>query len=256
MVLAIDIGNTHTVVGVYDGDTLRGHWRFFSDHTRTTDECGLLVQQLLLSAALSLKEISGAVIASVVPPLTSVFEEMVHRYVGQDAIVVNSSLRLGIDIGCDEPKRVGADRLANAVGAYEKFGGPTIVVDLGTATTFDVINREGVYLGGVIAPGMETSAAYLFHKTAQLPRVELTKPARIIGRNTEDSLKAGIFFGTVGQIDTIVRKIEEELGEQAKIVATGGLADPISKDSATIEIVEPFLTLEGLRLIFIRSKGD
>lgn len=252
--LAIDIGNTHTLIGIYEGDTLRGDWRLFSDHTRTADECGLLLQQISLSIGVEVKDISGVVIASVVPPLTSVFEEMVRCYLGQEPLVVSSDLGVGIKIGYEDPKRVGADRIANAVGAFEKFGGPTIVVDLGTATTFDVITREGVYLGGAIGPGMETSAMQLFHRTAQLPRVELTKPQKMIGRNTEDSLRAGIFYTTVGQIDEIVRRIEEELGERAKVVATGGLADLVSQDSKEIEVVEPFLTLEGLRLIYRRSK--
>jgi len=256
MVLAIDIGNTHTVIGIYDGNTLRGHWRLFSDHTRTADECGLLLGQVLLSIGVTVKDISGVVIASVVPPLTSVFEEMVDRHIGQQPVVVSSRLPLGVQIGCTEPKRVGADRIANAVAAFERFGGPTIVVDLGTATTFDVLTREGVYLGGVIAPGVETSATELFRKTAQLPRVELMRPEKVIGRNTEDSLRAGIYYSSVGQIDEIVRRIEGELGEKATVVATGGLASLVSRDSKEIEAVEPFLTLEGLHLIYRRVKGD
>ena len=256
MVLAIDIGNTHTVIGIFEENVFRGQWRFFSDHTRTADECALLLHQISLSSGVKLKDISGVVMASVVPPLTSVFQEMVHRYLDQKPVVVTSDLPVGIEIGCAEPKRVGADRIANAVGAFEKFGGPTIVVDLGTATTFDVIAKDGVYLGGVIAPGMETSATNLFHTTAQLPRVELMRPTTVIGRTTEDSLRAGIFYSAVGQIDEIVRRIEEELREKAKVIATGGLAELVAQDSQRIEIVEPFLTLEGLCFIFNRVKRD
>ena len=254
MLLAIDIGNTHTVIGIFEGKTLEGHWRINSDHTRTVDECGLLLRQILSSKDVQLEEIVGAIIASVVPPLTSIYSEMVKQYVQRDPVVVHSDLNVGIQIGCAEPKRVGADRIANAVGAFEKYGGPTVVVDLGTATTFDVITREGVYLGGVIAPGMETSAAQLFHDTAQLPRVEFMKPKGVIGRNTEDSLRAGIFYSTVGQIDEIVRRIQKELGQHINVIATGGLAELVAGDTNTIEVVEPFLTLEGLRIIFNRTQ--
>ena len=253
MLLAVDIGNTHTVFGLYEGEMLRGHWRFFSDHTRTMDECGLLLSQSLLSIRIRLEKIEGVVIASVVPPLTSVYSEMAHHYLKKKPVIVSADLQVGIQIGCTEPSRVGADRIANAVGAYEKYGGPTIVVDLGTATTFDVITEDGIYLGGVIAPGMETSAAQLFQQTAQLPRVELIKPKGVIGRNTEESLRSGIFYGTVGQIDEIVRQIKRELGGQIKVVATGGLASLVANDAETVELVEPFLTLEGLRLIFHRT---
>lgn len=256
MLFAIDVGNTHTVFGIYEEDTLRGHWRFFSDHTRTADECGLLLRQSLLTVRVRLEEIDGVIIASVVPPLTSIYLEMVRHYLKQEPVIVNSDLDTSIEIGCTEPRRVGADRIANAVGAFDKFGGPTIVVDLGTATTFDVITKSGVYLGGVIAPGIETSATQLFHQAAQLPRVELAKPMVVIGRNTEDSLRAGIYYGTVGQINEIVRQIETELGEKAKVVATGGLANLVAQDTRTIEIVEPFLTLEGLRLLFNRIQTD
>jgi type III pantothenate kinase len=256
MILAIDIGNTHTVLGVYREDTLEGNWRFYSDHTRTADECGVLISHVLRSIDVEFDQISGAVIASVVPPLTSVFEEMSNRYIKRKPVVVRANLPLGISIGCEEPKRLGADRIANAVGAFERYGGPTIVVDLGTATTFDVITADGVYVGGVIAPGMETSAAQLFHKAAQLPRVEVAKPLKVIGTNTEDSLRAGIFYSSVGCIDEIVRRIERELGVNVRVVATGGLAALVSEESETIEVVEPFLTLDGLRLIFERSMAE
>lgn len=259
MLLAIDVGNTQTVIGVFENDRLQGHWRFYSDHTRTSDECGVMIQHLLRSIGVEFDRISGVVMASVVPPLTSVFEGMVDRYIHRSLVVVHNDLPLGITIGSDEPKRVGADRIANAVGAFEKYGGPTIVVDLGTATTFDVITEDGIYIGGVIAPGMETSAAQLFHKAAQLPRVEVTKPAQIIGTNTEDSLRAGLFYSTVGLIDEIVQRIEVELGSKAKVVGTGGLAALIAAETKTVEVVEPFLTLDGLRLIFqrttLKSKG-
>ena len=255
MIVAIDIGNTHTVIGVFDRDRLKGNWRFSSDHTRTADECGILMEHAIASIGLDAGQLSGVVMASVVPPLTSVFKDMVSRYIRKNLVIVSADMPLGISIDCDEPRRVGADRIANAVGAFLRFGGPTVVVDLGTATTFDVITAEGHYMGGVIAPGMETSAVQLFDKAAQLPLVELSQPKTVIGRNTEDSMRSGIYYGAVGCIDGIVRRIEAELGTTVRVVATGGLAELVAASTETIEVVEPFLTLEGLYHIYRRATG-
>lgn len=256
--LAIDIGNTHTVIGVFERNRLVKYFRLASNHALTVDECGLLIRQLLANKSgarpprIGALEFSGIVIASVVPPLTSVYEEMATRYSGIEPLIVSADLPLGVKIKYTDPHQVGADRLANAVAAFDLFGGPTIVVDLGTATTFDVISKKGEYLGGAIAPGIETSAADLFRRAAQLFKVKLERPRDVIGKTTEESLRAGIIFGTVGQIDFIVRKIETELGQKARVIATGGLAGLVAKDSKTIQKIHPTLTLEGLRIIFER----
>jgi type III pantothenate kinase len=256
MLLVIDIGNTHTVSGVYDGEGLKEHYRVASNHALTVDECGILVKQLFVEH----RKIKDVIICSVVPPLTPIYEEMSKKVLGIDPVVVNSDLSLGIKILYDDPKTVGADRIANAVAAYEIYGGPAIVVDFGTATTFDVISEDGEYLGGAIAPGIETSSLNLFQKASQLFKVSLQKPRKAIGRNTEESLRSGIIFGTVGQIDGIAKRIKEELRlmssskREPKIIATGGLADLIARESETIEDVDPTLTLEGLRRIYYRVR--
>ena len=256
MLLVIDVGNTHTVIGVYDGEELKEHYRVASNHALTVDECGILVRQLFAEH----KEIDDVIICSVVPPLTSVYEEMSRKSLTVDPVVVSSDLPLGIKILYDDPRTVGADRIANAVAAYEIYGGPAIVVDFGTATTFDVISENGEYLGGAIAPGIETSSLNLFKKASQLFKVSLQKPKKAIGKNTEESLRSGIIFGAVGQIDGIVNRIKEELRlmspskKEPKIIGTGGLADLIATESETIREVNPSLTLEGLRRIYSRVK--
>jgi type III pantothenate kinase len=256
MLLAIDIGNTHTVIGIYDGEELKGHFRVASNHALTVDECGILVKQLFQGY----RKIKDVIICSVVPPLTPIYEEMSKKLFGVFPVVVNSDLCLGIKISYDDPRTVGADRIANAVAAYEIYGGPIIVVDFGTATTFDVISESGEYLGGAIAPGIETSSLNLFQKASQLFKVSLEKPKKAIGRNTEESLRSGIIFGAVGQIDEIVKRIKKELSENSqsqkkvRVIATGGLADLIAKESKTIQEMNPTLTLEGLRRIYLQVK--
>lgn len=250
MLLVIDVGNTHTILGIYDGDRLRAHWRILTKHLGTADECGMLINQLCTSAGVEPQQIEGMALASVVPTLTPALEEMSLKYFHQSPLVVNSDNAPSIRILCKDPHAVGADRIANAVAAYELYGGPTIAVDLGTATTFDVVSERGEYLGGVIAPGIETSAAWLFQRAAKLPNVELRVPASILGGNTENSPRVGIIFGAVGQIDEIVHRIEEEIGGKARVIATGGQAYLVAGESRTIQEVNPFLTLEGLRLIY------
>jgi type III pantothenate kinase len=256
MLLAIDIGNTHTVLGIFHKEKLIEYFRITSNHALTIDECGILVKQLFPDY----RKVKDVIICSVVPPLTPIYQEMSKKFLKVDSVLVHWNLPLGITLQYDDPSQVGADRIANAVAAYQIYGGPIIIVDLGTATTFDVISEGGEYLGGAIAPGIETSSQNLFNRAAQLFKVSLKKPHRSIGKNTEESLRSGIIFGCVGQIDEIVSRIKEELKKEHKIkkkpkvIATGGLADLIAKESKTIEKVDPTLTLEGLRRIFLRVK--
>lgn len=252
MLICIDIGNTNTVIGIFIKNILRNYYRVFSNHFLTVDECGILIRQLV--GEIKTEKIEGVIIASVVPALTSVYREMSQKYLNSEPVIVSSKLPLGIKILYDDPQQVGADRIANAIAAFELYGGPVIVVDLGTATTFDVVSEKGEYLGGAISPGIETSSANLFQRTALLSRVELKKPDKVIGTNTQDSLKSGIIYGAVGQIDEIVRRIEKELDKKTKVIATGGLADLISRESTTIKKLDLTLTLKGLKIIFYRIK--
>ncbi len=256
MLLAIDIGNTHTVLGVFREEKLTDHFRVTSDHALTVDECGILVKQLFPD----FPKIKHVIICSVVPPLTPVYQEMSKKFLKVEPVLVQWGLPLGIKILYDDPSKVGADRIANAVAAYQIYGGPAIIVDFGTATTFDVISEKGEYLGGAIAPGIETSSLNLFKRAAQLFEVSLKKPRKVIGQSTEESLRSGIIFGTVGQIDQIVSRIKRELKKEhrirkkPKVIGTGGLANLIAKESKIIEEVEPTLTLEGLRRIYSQAK--
>jgi type III pantothenate kinase len=258
MLLAIDIGNTHTVLGVFRKDKLVDHFRVTSNRALTVDECGVLVKQLFPGHG----RVKDVIICSVVPPLTPVYQEMSRKFLNIDPVLVHWNLPLGIIILYDDPSQVGADRIANAVAAYQIFGGPAIVVDLGTSTNFDVISEKGEYLGGAIAPGVETSSLHLFQRAAQLSKVSLEKPKSAIGSSTEESLRSGIIFGCVGQIDGIVNRIKEELKKKhgarkkPKVIATGGLADLIAKESSTIGQVYPTLTLEGLRRIHLQVKNS
>jgi type III pantothenate kinase len=249
MLLAIDIGNTDTVVGVFDNGRLVDHFRVASNHTLTVDECGFFVTGLLKKLNIEISQLDRVVIASVVPRLQPVYEKMSDKYLSIKPLVVSSELDLPIKIGFENPASVGADRIANAAAAFKNFGGPVIVVDFGTATTFDVIDESGVYLGGVIAPGPETSSRELVKRAARLFDVNIERPENVIGRNTADSIKSGLFYGTIGLVDSIIDRINDELGQKAKVIATGGLADEFSKDSRSIESVDGTLTLEGLKII-------
>jgi type III pantothenate kinase len=255
MLLAVDVGNTETVLGVFQGDELKWHWRIATRGERTADELALLFGGFLEQEGLSFsRQMTGVVAASVVPRQTQSIREMVHRYFGFAPVVVEPGVRTGLPILYDNPREVGADRIANAVAAHARFGGPVIVVDLGTATNFDVVSPKGEYVGGVLAPGLQVSADALFARTARLPRVELVPPKSVIGKNTVDALQAGLVFGTVDMIDGLVERIEKENG-QGEVVATGGLAELILAESTTVTRHEPWLTLEGLRLIFERNVG-
>jgi len=250
MLLAIDIGNTHTVVGVYKEATLKDHFRIASQERLTPDEVGFFITGLLQRIGIANEQIEDVVIGSVVPGLTSVFEETARKYFGCVPKIVSPALELPIKIDINRPDEAGADRIANAVAAFTKFGGPAIVVDFGTAINFDVINAAGAYIGGVLLPGPKTSMAQLAKKAARLFEIRIEKPDSVVGRSTAGALKSGLFYGTVGQVDYIVDKIIEETGfENTRVIATGGMAVGIEKASRHIKLIEPTLTLEGLRII-------
>lgn len=255
MLLAIDIGNTHTVIGLFDGRALRFRWRLASDARRTADEFGILVKELCGQSGVSFGDIRGVAVCSVVPALTSSLSEMAERAIGVEPVVVGPDLNLGISVDYFDPREVGPDRLANAVAVNDMVDGPALVVDFGTATTFDAVTSDGHYLGGAIAPGMMTSAENLFRRGALLPRVALDAPPRVMGRSTEEAMRSGIVFGSVGQVDGIVRRMVEEWNESPTVVATGGLAHKIAAYSETIDMVEPDLTLKGLAIVHDRVRG-
>jgi type III pantothenate kinase len=255
MLLVVDVGNTQTVVGLYGGGDLLDHWRIATNAERTSDEHALLFTQFLEQHGFSFHDdITGVAVSSVVPRLTSVLREMTDRYFDFDAVVIEPGIKSGVPILYDNPREVGADRIANAVGALDLYGGPAVVVDFGTATTFDAISAKGEYLGGAIVPGIEISMDALFARAAWLRRVELVEPRNVIGRSTIESIEAGVVYGTVELVDGMVRRFEEELGKST-VIATGGLGSLIAPLSDTIDHLEPWLTLHGLRLIHQRNTG-
>lgn len=259
MLLALDIGNTNIVAGVFDGDTLRHGWRLSTLRQRTADEMGIWVLQLFQHGQLDPRAIDGVVLASVVPTLTRPTIEMSRRYFGHDPLVVDGKTDTGMPVLYDAPSEVGADRIVNGVAAYERYGRadhrPLIVVDFGTATTFDAITANGEYLGGVICPGVTISADALFQRAAQLPRVDVRRPDAVIGRTTVGSMQSGLFYGYIGLVEGIVARMRNELGDRTGCVATGGLAEMIAPDTPAIEVVDSDLTLHGLRLIWDRVGG-
>lgn len=251
MLLVIDIGNTNTSLGVYTGANLVAHWRTATIRYRTADEYGGFARQMFAFAEIDYKEISAVIIASVVPPLNFTFQKMSKNYFGREAIFVDDKLNLGLPIKYRPASDVGADRIVDAIAAIEKYGAPVIVVDFGTATTFDAINSKGEYLGGVITPGITISSDALFSRAAKLPRVEIKKPESVIGATTVGSIQSGLYYGYAGLVDGILKRMIEELGGEKKprVVATGGLAPLISPASAFIETVDDALTLDGLRIV-------
>lgn len=254
MLLVIDVGNSNIVLGSYDGERLVKDWRISTDKLKTADEYGILFHNLFMMAGIDFADITDIIISSVVPPLTGVLEKLARQYFGLKPIVVGPGIKTGMPIHYDNPKEVGADRIVNAVAGYEKFRSPLIIVDFGTATTFDYVNGKGEYCGGAIAPGLIISVEALFQKACKLPRVEIVKPPGIIAKNTVNSMQAGIFYGYVGLVDEIVDRMKRESRENPKVIATGGLAGLVAPESKSIETVEEYLTLEGLRILYLRNR--
>ncbi len=249
MLLAIDVGNTNIVLGGYDGEHFVSSWRVNTDPARMPDEYAVLIDGLLHYVKRSLADVSAIVLCSVVPALTTTFEEMARHYCHVDPIVVGPGTRTGVKILYENPREVGADRIANAVAAFHLYGGPAIVIDFGTATTFDALSGDGEYLGGAIAPGLVISADALFQRAARLYRVELKRPKTAIGRNTGASVQAGLIYGYVGLIEGLIARFRQEMGP-ARVIATGGLSSIIANETSAIDVINPLLTLEGLHLIY------
>lgn len=250
MLLVLDVGNTKTGIGIHDDGQWIADWRITTHLHYLPDEYAMLIKSLLAEADLEFGSIDGAVMASVVPPLTTVLQELTQRYMGLTALVVGHDVETGVDICIDNPAEAGADRVANTAAVHNLYGGPAIVLDLGTATTFDVVSDKGGYLGGAIAPGLGISAEALVMRTARLPKVELAVPPHAIGRSTVSAMQSGLVYGYVGLVKELVERLKQDLGGTPKVIATGGMAELISEWTHVIDIVNPRLTLEGIRIIY------
>ena len=257
MLLVFDAGNTNIVLGLYEGDILIDSWRIATDENKSSDEYAILIRQLFQLVDKDPRDVTDAILSSVVPNITYSLEHSIRKLFNINPLIVGPGIKTGMDIKYDNPKQVGADRIVNGVAAYEKYGGPLIVVDFGTATTFCAISKAGEYLGGSIVPGIKISSDALFQRAAKLPRVELTKPGRVICKNTVNSIQAGIIYGYVGIVEYIIKKMTGELkGHNVKAVATGGLASLIASETKYIDVVDRTITLEGLKIIYERNKED
>jgi type III pantothenate kinase len=254
MLLAVDIGNTNIASGLFEGKSLIQHWKIRTERDKTSDEYGIVLLSLLSLKKLGAESIKSVIISSVVPPLTPVFQELSQNLLKVKPLIVGPGLKTGMSILYENPQEVGADRIVAAVAAFEKYGGPAIIVDFGTATTFDAVSDKGEYLGGSIAPGIQIAAEALYLKTAKLPRIEIKKPQHAIGRTTVTSMQSGLYFGYIGLVSNIIMEISKELGEDIKVVATGSFASQIYPDLKIISDLDPYLVLEGLRIIHDRNK--
>ncbi|AZB41207.1 type III pantothenate kinase [Bacillus sp. FJAT-42376] len=253
MILVLDVGNTNTVIGVYEKEELNYHWRIETSRNKTEDEFGMLFKSLFEHVGISFQDFEGIIISSVVPPIMFSLERMCKKYFQIKPQIVGPGIKTGLNIKYENPREVGADRIVNAVAGIHLYGSPLIIVDFGTATTYCYINEEKQYMGGAIAPGVNISTEALYSRAAKLPRIEIARPENIIGKNTVSAMQSGILFGYVGQVEGIVRRMKEETGQNPKVIGTGGLASLIANESDTIDIVDPFLTLKGLHLIYDRN---
>jgi type III pantothenate kinase len=254
MLLAVDVGNTQTVLGLFDGERLAEHWRVATEAERTGDELAALFSDLLSLRGRGFDDVSGICLSSAVPLLVRSYQELAERHIGAPLLVLGPGTRTGIPVLYDDPREVGPDRIANAVAARERYGAPCIVVDFGTSTNFDAVSAQGEYVGGVLAPGIEVSMDALFARAARLTKVDFVEPETVIGKTTVSALQSGLVYGFAGQVDGIVERIRGELGDNAPVIATGGLAELIAPHSRTIEKVDPLLTLDGLRLVWDRNR--
>ena len=250
MLLTIDIGNTNLTLGLYEGDKLGAHWRLATDHNRMPDEYGLQFLGLLQNAGKTLDEMTGVSLASVVPPLTGRVIQACREYLKQEPLVVDAGIKTGIKVRYEDPRAVGADRICDAVAVMKLYGGPACVVDFGTATTFNAITKDGEYLGGAITAGINLAAEALYTRAAKLPRIDLQMPPSVIGRNTIHAMQSGLLFGYVSMVEGMVARFRSELGSDMKVIATGGLAEVVAKETKVINVIAPWLTLDGLRLIW------
>ena len=249
MILTIDVGNTNTVLGIFEQGKLLKDWRISTDHDKTSDEYGVLLYNLFDFAGFKIEKIKGVIISSVVPPVVMVLKEASTKYLELEPMLIGPGIKTGMNIKMDDPREVGADRIVNAVAAYRKYGGPLIIVDFGTATTFCAVSQNGDYVGGAIAPGISISTEALFRQAAKLPRIELKRPETAMGKNTIAGMCSGIVYGFVGQVEGLVRRFKQELGPATKVIGTGGLVNLIAGETSAIDLVEPLLTLEGLNYI-------
>lgn len=250
MLLAIDIGNTNTVLGVFQGEALLHNWRLETKKERTADEWGIYLKELFQFKDLKLNQITGVAISNVVPSMHRAMMDLCTKYIEKKPVVIGPDIKIDMPIGIDNPREVGADRIVNAIAAYHRYKSDIIIVDFGTATTFDYISKDGEYLGGLIVPGIGISAEALFQRASQLPRVDIVKPKHVIGKNTIECMQSGIYHGYIGLVDSVIEKMEAEIGRKTKVIGTGGFSTLIQQDSKTIEETLEFLTLEGLKLIF------